>query len=193
MNKIKQRVSNFLKSFKLSGLPAILGLLGAWGGQQNKWVRRIIIPLIFTICALIELRSLWCLFIFTQIGFLSIGYGIPDKDWFDDSMPCGDKGSSLGRFWYKIWKGNITLTNVFTRGIIGLGIALSFLVVPVLKWNWLVYLLGSCGITLVWALISWQGFGSFKVKLFGKELECLKVDFVVYSFTGLLGLLIIYK
>lgn len=184
MNKIKQWITNFLKSFKLSGLPAILGILGAYGGQENKWVRRIIIPLVFTICALVELRSLWCLFILTQIGFLSIGYGIPSND---------DDGSALGRFLYKIWKGNATLTNIFTRGVVGLGIALSFLVAPVLKGNWLIYLLASIGIILVWAIISWRGFGDFKVKLFGKELECLKVDFVVYSLTGLLGLLIIYK
>ena len=57
MNKIKKWLSNFLQSFKLNGLPAILGLVGAIGGQRHKWVRRIVIPLIFTICALIELRS----------------------------------------------------------------------------------------------------------------------------------------
>jgi len=185
MDKIKQWLLNFLNSFKLGGLPAIVGLAGAWSGQQNKWVRRIIIPLVFAICALIELKSLWCLFILTQIGFLSIGYGIPSKD--------GDKGSSLGRFWYKICKGNTTLTNIFTRGTIGLGIALSFLVAPILKSNWLIYLLASSGIILVWAIISWGGFGSFKVKLFGKELECLKVDFVTYSLTAFLSFLIIYK
>jgi hypothetical protein len=65
--------------------------------------------------------------------------------------------------------------------------------VPILKSNWLIYLLASSGIILIWTILSWQGFGSFKVKLFGKELECLKVDFIVYSLTGLFGLLIIYK
>ena len=185
MNKVKQWLLNFLQSFKISGFPAILGLVGAVSGQGYKWLRRIIIPLIFTICALIELRSLWCLFILTQIGFLSIGYGIPSKD--------GDKGSTLARLWYKIWKGNTTLTNIFTRGTIGLGVVLSFLIVPILKLNWLIYLLASSGIILVWAFIGWHGFGSFKVKLFGKELECLKVDFVTHALTAFLSFLIIYK
>jgi len=170
MNKIKLWVSNFLKSFKLSGLPAILGLLGAYGGQENKWIRRIIIPLIFTICALIELKSLCVILLMTISGWLSLGYG---------------ETSVLRKF----WKGN----NILTRGTIGTLISLSFIIVPILKGTWLIYLLASIGIILVWSLVSWRGFGSFKVKLFGKELECLKVDFLVYSSTGLLGLLIIYK
>jgi len=116
------------------------------------------------------LRSLWCILLMTISGWLSLGYG-------EDSV--------LRKF----WRGNNTLT----RGTIGALISLSFIVVPILKSNWLIYLLSSIGIILIWALVSHKGFGSFKVKLFGKELECLKVDFVVYSLTGLLGLLIIYK
>jgi hypothetical protein len=192
MNKIKQWLLNFLKSFKLTGLPAITGFLGAWGGQNNKWVRRIGIPLIFTICALIELRSLWALLLMGIAGWLSCGYGLPDM------FEGGDKGSFLGRLCFNIlnvWNKpkRRVYADVLTRGTVGLGIALSFLIIPILKWNWLVYLLGSLGIILVWAFISWQGFGSFKVKLFGKEYEFLKVDFMTYGITGLLGLFIIYK
>jgi len=192
MNKIKQWLLNFLKSFKLTGLPAIIGFLGSWGGQNNKWVRRIGIPLIFTICALIELRSLWALLLMSIAGWLSCGYGLPDM------FEGGDKGSFLGKFWFNIlnvWnkpKRRI-YADMLTRATVGLGIALSFLVIPILKWNWLVYLLGSIGIILVWSLVSWQGFGSFKVKLFGKKYEFLKVDFFTYGITGACGLLIIYK
>jgi preprotein translocase subunit Sss1 len=192
MNKIKQWLLNFLKSFKITGLPAIIGFVGAYGGQENKWVRRIGIPLIFTICALIELRSLWVIFLMSIAGWLSCGYGLPDL------FEGGDKGSFLGKFWFNIlnvWNKpkRRTYADILTRATVGLGIAISFLVIPILKWNWLAYLLGSIGIILVWALVSWQGFGEFKVKLFGKEYKFLKVDFVTYSLTAVCGLFIIYK
>jgi hypothetical protein len=170
MNKIRQWVLNFLKSFKLSGLPAILGLFGAISGQGYKWIRRIIIPLIFTICALIELRSWWVILLMTISGWLSLGYG-------EDSV--------LRKFWKQ--------DNYLTRGTIGALLSLSFIVVPILKGNWLFYLLGSLGIILTWALISWRGFGEFKVKLFGKEYNVLKVDFFSYSVLGICGMLIIFK
>jgi len=192
MNKIKQWLLNFLKSFKITGLPAIIGFVGAYGGQENKWVRRIGIPLIFTICALIELRSLWVIFLMSIAGWLSCGYGLPDL------FEGGDKGSFLGKFWFNIlnvWNKpkRRTYADILTRATIGLGIAISFLVIPILKCNWFVYLLGGLGIILVLALVSWQGFGEFKVKFFGKEYKFLKVDFMTYGVTGLLGLFIIYK
>jgi hypothetical protein len=106
----------------------------------------------------------------TISGWLSLGYG---------------ENSFLRKFWKQ--------NNYYTRGTIGILISLSLLILPILKNNWLYYIIGSVGIILVWALISWQGFGYFKVKFFGKEYELLKVDFITYSITGLCVLFIIYK
>ena len=170
MNKIKQWIRNFFNSFQVSGLPAIIGLLGTVGGQNHKWVRRFIIPLIFTICAFIELKSIYVILLMSISGWLSLGYG---------------ENSILRKFWKQ--------NNCYTRGTIGVLISLSLLIVPILKNNWLIYLLGSLGIILVWALISHKGFGEFKIKLFGKEYNCLKVDFVTYGITGICVLLTIYK
>jgi hypothetical protein len=190
MNKIKQWLLNFLKSFKITGLPAIIGFVGAYGGQENKWVRRIGIPLIFTICALIELRSLWVIFLMSIAGWLSCGYGLPDL------FEGGDKGSFLGKFWFNIlnvWNKpkRRTYADILTRATVGLGIAISFLVIPILKWNWLAYLLGSIGIILVWALVSHRGFGVVSIKLFNKQYNFLKVDFVTYGVTAICGIIII--
>ena len=192
IKKLNNLLNIFVRAFKINGLPFIIALAGSWGGQNNKWVRRIGIPLIFTACALIELRSLWVLFLMSIAGWLSCGYGLPDN------FEGGDKGSFLGKFWFNIlnvWNKSKrrTYADMLTRATIGLGIAISFLVIPILKCNWFVYLLGGLGIILVLALVSWQGFGEFKVKFFGKEYKFLKVDFMTYGVTGLLGLFIIYK
>lgn len=183
MSKIKQILSKISDFLKISGIALLVGILGAWGGQNNKWIRRFIIPVIFTICAYIELKSLYVLFILMQIGFLSIGYGIMDEN---------DKGSALARFWYNILKRK-ELLNYFVRGTVGLGISLSFLVISILKWNWFVYFLNSLGIILVWSFISWQGFGEISIKIKDKIYTLLKVDLVTYGVVGLCGLLIIYK
>ena len=170
MTKLKKIILDFFKAFSTTGIPAIIGLLGAIAGQNFKWLRRFLIPVIFTVCAVIELKSLWVLLLMSMAGWLSLGYG-------------------ESSFLYKIFKGD----NYLVRGTLGVLISLSFLVIPILKGNWLVYLLGSVGIILTWALITWQGFGSFKVKLFGKEYDCLKVDFLSYSVLGICGMFIIFK
>ncbi len=180
-NKMLKKLFNILKSFRIS---TIIGIIGAIGGQGPKWIKRFVIPIIFTFFALGYIRNFWCLTIMSMSIFLSMGYGIPSWD---------DEGSKLGQYFYKLFKSNEVWANIFTRGIIGLGIALSFLSVPILKGNWFQYLLGSLGIILVWALNSWRGYGILKVKIFGKEYECLKVDFVTYFVTSICGLMIIMK
>lgn len=180
MTKFFKNILNFLKN---TGIAFILAILGCIGGQGVKMARRIGIPIILTILALVETKNLWVLTIMFQSLFLSMGYGIPDVN---------DEGSALGRFWYKIFKGNTILTNIFTRGSIGFGLSLSLLILPILNNNWLYYIIGSLGIILVWAINSWRGYGSFTLKLFGKNYECLKVDFVTYLVTAICELLVIY-
>ena len=197
MEKLKKWISNFFNAFKVSGIPFLIGLLGAFAGSEgtSKNWRRIIIPLIFTFCAFLELKSFWVVLLMIQSACLSMGYGIPDYKWY---YTGGDEGSTLGKFWYNIFNKNENehktfWANVFTRGTIGLGIVSSFLVIPILKNNWLFYFLGSLGIVLVYAFNSWGGYGQFIIKWKNKTYYLLKVDFITYSVLGICGLFIIMK
>jgi len=170
MSKIKKIIQNLYKSFTVTGLPVIFGLLGGIGGQGDKWTKTFVLPFIFFICVLIELKSLWAIWTLSLIGCMFCGYG--EKS-----------------FLRKLFKQN----NILTRGSIGILISLAFIEVPILKGTWIIYLLGSLGIILTWALISHRGFGEFKVKFFGKEYNVLKVDFLSYSILGICGNLIIFR
>lgn len=172
MEKLKKWISNFFNAFKVSGIPFLIGFLGSFAGSEGTsllW-RRCGIPLIFTICALFEIQHISCIFLMSIWGWLSLGYG-------EDS------------FLRKLYNGN----NYLTRGTIGLGISLSFLVIPILKGNWMFYFLGSLGIILVYAFNSWRGYGQFIIKSKNKIYYLLKVDFVTYSVLGICGLIMIYK
>lgn len=96
----------------------------------------------------------------------------------------GDKGSALGRFFYKLVNGNRFWANALTRGTIGLGIGLSLLSIPILIGNWLISVLGVLGIIATQAFISWRNLGGFKFKLFGKEIELTWVDILNYAIIG---------
>lgn len=89
------------------------------GEGQSKIYRRLGCPLLLAIALFLELHNN-ALFIAVPIafGFLSLGYGIPDST---------DEGSWLGRFFLKLTGGNLSLTNILTRGLIYVGITLPFL------------------------------------------------------------------
>lgn len=172
MEKLKKWISNLTNSFKVSGLPFIIGFLGAYSGSEGTsllW-RRCGIPVIFTICALIEIQHISCIFLMSIWGWLSLGYG-------EDS------------FLRKLYKGN----NYLTRGTIGFLISLSFLVIPILKGNFFIYSIFSIAIILTWSLISWRDFGTVIFKFKRKQYYLLKVDFICYGLLGILGLMVIYK
>lgn len=174
--KIKVILTNILSYL----LPIIGGFLGAWGGTDNssKIYRRIYIPLLLTGCAFGELENIFVFTIMSMAGAISMGYGIPDET---------DNGSFLGRFWLKLFKNNHLLANIFTRGTIGLLIGLSLISIPILKHNWLVYIVGYLGICMVNALISWRNFGSYH--LFNKELSW--VETITWGLITLFASLII--
>jgi hypothetical protein len=175
--------NKFKKILASVGLVFVVALLGALGGQEKKWLRRFILPLIVTIYAYFLLQNWWVLTIFTMAGWLSIGYGLPS--YLDNpNHPNYDEGSFLGRFFYKLFKGNEILANIFTRGTVATLISISMLSVLILKGTWLSFLLGSALIIGVWGAVSWRGFGETKVKLFGKEVTLLNVDLVVYGVTA---------
>jgi len=161
-------------------LPLLGGFLGALGGADNssKLYRRILIPGLITSLAYSSTESLLIITIILMSIPISMGYGIPCED---------DKGSKLGAFFYNLFNHNESLANVFTRGTIGVLIALSLISIPILKKNWLVYILCSLGICMINALMSWRNFGSYK--LFGKTLNW--VETIVWGLIVLLSILII--
>ena len=153
-----------LQAFKNIGkyiIPFLGGWLGALGGadKSSKLYRRILIPGLITSYAFSCTESLLVILIMTMCVPISKGYGIPDET---------DEGSSLGRFFYKLFKGNKLLANIFTRGTLGTWIGVSMFPIPIIKHNWLSYFLGIIAITIINATISWRNLGSYK--LFGKQL-----------------------
>lgn len=193
--KMIDRIKQFFsKSFNIGGLACIIGLLGSLGGQGIKGLRRFGIPCLVTIYAYFLLQNWWVLSILSMIGVFSIGYGIPELNGIitiNNPKTFSDEGSALGRMYYNLFKGNTILANIFTRGTIGKLMCLSLLSIPFIKGTWVGYSLGSIGIIISWALISWQGFGVVKFNWFGKNMEVCKVDIIFYSILGCLFYLII--
>jgi hypothetical protein len=169
------------KTFGSLTIVIVCGLLGAIGGQKWRWVRRFIFPAIITIYTLLVVHNIWCTTIYSISIWLSLGYGIPDAT---------DKGSFLGRFYWNYFRSNNLWANILTRGTIGLLISISMLSVPILRGDWLHFLLGSVLIITVWAGLSWRSLGELPVKLFGNELKLLWVDILCYGITTC-GILII--
>jgi hypothetical protein len=182
MSKIKDLFNKIAGFF----IPIFGGILGAIGGSGNKGARRIGIPVMLAGYAYSRLENIYVITICSMIGALSLGYGIPDVDYLIDGN--GDKGSFLGRFYLKLFKSNHKWADIATRGTIGLLIALSLLSLPLIKGNWIVYGIGSLGIILTNALLSWRNLGTFK--LFGKELSW--IEFATWGLITLLAVIIIY-
>ena len=175
----------FKKISKLLGSLGIItlgALLGAWGGQEKRWLRRFFYPAILVIYAYYIIQDWKVLAIYSISGWLSIGYGLPSY-LENPNHPNYDEGSTLGRFFYKLFKGNELWANIFSRGVIGILITISLLSFPIITHKWLSYILMSIIIILIWALNSHRGYGSIPVKLFGKTINLLTVDLVTYGVT----------
>jgi len=96
-----------------------------------------------------------------------------------------DEGSTLGRFFYwKICKQNHRLADICTRGTIGLLLTLNMLSIPLLKGNWLVYILAGLGIILTEALVSWRALGQIVVNMGKKTVYLLWSDIINYGLIG---------
>lgn len=174
MNKI-------LTSIKGTLTTALCAFLGAWGGAEgtNKNWRRFLIPFALSGLAYGHLKDWKCILIMAMMGAFSMGYGIPDST---------DKGSALGCFWYRISHQNEFLANIFTRATIGFMVGLSLIWIPIIKGNWLTYLLCYQAIKIVYAFISWRDLGGYWFK--GKYL--LWVDSIIYGMIGLATTIMIY-
>lgn len=178
-----------------SGIISIIsGFLGAFAGADNtskNW-RRLMIPLMLSGLAYSHLHSLWCLTIMLMAFALSLGYGIPDiciTDYFYGSVnKVIDEGSTLGKFWYKIFQGNHLLADLFTRGTIGILISLSLISIPIITGKWLIYFITSSIVIKTYAILSWRDLGVF----YFKEKTLLWSEAITYGIVGLMAYIMIY-
>jgi hypothetical protein len=192
-DKLKQGIKNIA----LPPFVFLFSFFGAYAGSSGTsllW-RRAFLPAITTVYAYITLsqrvgfvEALWCTSIMSMWGALSLGYGISDNDYPEN--PNADSGSDIGRFFtflFRKWFDRIKahrFADYLTRGVVGLAISTSLLCIPLLIGNWLIYIFGSLGIILSQSLISWRGWGSKKIKLFGKAVELCISDIVNYAVIG---------
>jgi hypothetical protein len=193
LGKLKQNI----KHIALPPFVFLFSFFGAYAGSHGTsllW-RRAFLPAITTVYAYITIsqqvgfvKALWCISIMSMWGALACGYGIPDEDYPEN--PNADSGSDIGRFFtllFRKWFDRVKAHrygDYCTRGLCGVAIASSLIVIPILKTNWLVYILGNLGIILSQSLISWRGWGSKKIKIFGKEVEFCVSDLVNYAIIG---------
>lgn len=182
-------IKTVLNKVGLFSLPILGGLLGALGGadKSSKSYRRFIIPALLTSFAFGNTQSVFVITIMSMCGALSLGYGIPS--YTDDIEESSyDAGSFIGRFFYKLFKKNHLVADIMTRATIGLLIAVSFISLPIIKHNWIIYLICSLGIILTNGLISWRNLGGYK--LFGKEL--IISETLTWGLITLFSVLLIY-
>lgn len=183
MNKLLEKIKYLI--------PAITSLLSSLGGQGIKEFRRVILPIVLSIFGFLEV-GYWGISLGLVGIFMAIGYGIPDYSFstVTSGLPIifsvNDEGSTLGRFWYKFFRYNHLLADVFTRGTIGLGVCLTILSIPLLKNNWVMYALGCLLIMLGQTVFSYRGLGVIKFK----NGELLWSDLINYFLMGL-GYLVI--
>jgi len=186
-NKIKKNIG-FI--FNL-GLGLIGGLLGAYGGADgtSKLYRRVGIPILLIVMALIKIRMCQCVFLGAIFLPLTLGYGIPEPP----NVSNPDKGSTLGRFWYNIIFKSLPeykrhfFSDIATRGTISSLICLSLITIPILKGNWVLYLWNSLFIKVVYCGLSWRNLGGFK--FLGKNLtfaEMITYSAITYSAISLM-------
>lgn len=173
---------------KKSGLGFVGGILGALGGTNNssKLFRRLGIPILITIIASLVLNNWLVLSIMSLYVMLTIGYGIPD------GFIGGDTGSPLGRFWYNLfsfnWEYQNILANVFTRGTVALFSCLTFLSIPIIKSNWVMYIIGSIVVISVYSSLSWRTLGS--INLFNRNLTWSEI--IPYSVLTTFAMFLIF-
>jgi len=162
---------NFKKLISSLGIGLLGGFLGAFGGAggTSKAWRRIGLTLIYTIYALISLRNWWALTIISVFYPLTCGYGIPEH------RKGEDKGSAIGRFWYKLFLNrwfpkkpfNLFIrvhrgADYFTRGTIALMILASVIVAPILTEEWANYFIYGLALLATHIFVSWRNLDTFK-------------------------------
>ena len=114
-----------------------------------------------------------------------------NKKWVWKEDDYSDIGSALGRFWFKLFKGNHTLANYGTRGTKALVIALTCLSIPMITSSWMVYVVASILLVGLIASLSWRSLGQRVIKIGDKVYTVLYVDIITGSLIGLYVLTIV--
>ena len=195
--KLWQNIKEKGITLKLSLIPFSCGLLYAIAGSDNtpKQIRRFGIPILLTLYTWLCLKNILVLTILFQIVAYSIGHGIPDNDYPENKK--ADKGSKLGYFWTMLFRKSLDrikahrIADYCTRGIKALLIAVSCLSIPILRENWMVYIISSIIMIGLIASISWRALGEKIVKIANKTYTVLYVDITVGSIIGLYVLTIL--
>lgn len=201
-NIAKEKAFEFIK---FSGVAFLISFLGAYAGSEgtSKDYRRIGIPLVFLICAIFAIPcEWWVCTIITQNGAFRLGHGIPEKYGPEESIAKmymekpdfrkPDAGSRFGRIFFKLCKGNNFWTNFCTRGFIAFLLCIGFIGVPIVKGNWLNYILCNLGIILTFAMVAWRNLGQYEFNFKGKTVYLCTSDVICFGILGLAGMKIIF-
>ena len=165
--------------------PLITGILGAFGGADHtsKSWRRVGIPITLAGVSWLNGYGLISLILGLFGICFSIGYGIPNPN-------TGDKGSGIGAFWYKLFKGNHFLADLFTRGTVGISFGIIAGIYGLIKGNGLFSFIAlPAGIIAGSSSLLFRKLGSFK--LLGKQLTWDELG--VNGLLGITALLQILK
>jgi len=168
----------------------LCGFLGAFAGSQgtSKNWRRMGITLILTVSALLIVKSWWCLIILSMFGVFSLGHGVPDDD-FPENL-YSDSGSRIGFFWTMLFRRYFNrakahfFADVAMRGTKGVLFSIILVILPVLKGNWVVYLLAVLAILLSETIISWRGIGYKLITIKNKVYVLCNSDIINYTILG---------
>lgn len=153
-------------------IPIAAGLLAAWAGAEgtSKLWRRLGVPLLTVISGFFILKTIAAAFLLARALPMTLGYGIPDAT---------DKGSAIGQFWHKIFKGQETLTAIYTRATIAAIECASIIIIPLATGHWAAYAIACEAIIathiLFGAIIGKEG----TFKFFGKTL--LVEEFLIHG------------
>jgi hypothetical protein len=164
----------------------ICGLAGSYSGADgtSKAWRRFGIPLFLSILSAFILKSFkGFLNLLMSLSYIQ-GYGIPD------GPPPLDQGSLIGRFWYKVFKGNMDEANFWTRATIGLikSLVVAILSVAITQNIVLRSMISSLIVlnTLLWGYFV-KNEGMFK--FLGKD--CLWEEFYIYFGDAILIMILV--
>ena len=151
------------------------GLFGALGGAKdgNNAYRGILIPIFLIVMAWFHLKNPYILYLSILFATFTIGYG---------------HTSPLRLFYEKLFKGNQFYTNIATRGTLGKLMAMSLIIIPIIKQNWILYGIVSFIIVNTYAWISWRTLRSF----YFWKIFLIESEFWTYFVLGIGASLLIY-
>jgi hypothetical protein len=162
-----------MEVFVIAAKAILGGLAGAISGSENsvKIWRRVWIPFMISGVAWAQYNDIRIFLLMSLAGVMSQGYGIP-------SIYPPDEGSALGRFWFKLYKNNEKLANIFTR----LTIAVSYCI-PLLSIVWINHRLEQYVKNSLWFILGYMIINVFEnvqghFVMFNRKLN--KAEFFTY-------------